>query len=118
MIPIAVEKLNQRGKEIYDLTLELMGIKSITGTGGVTEIGDFIYNYLQGWKYFQEHPEYLQLIPLPGDGLNRKNIMAFVKGEKGASPDTVVYLSHMDTVGIDDTEAVRQLNLPVVDIGI
>jgi len=24
----------------------------------------------------------------------------------------------MDTVGIDDTEAVRQLNLPVVDIGI
>ncbi len=102
MIPGTVKGLNQQGRAIYDLTLKLMEITSITDTTGVTEIGDFIYNYLQELKYFQEHPDYLRIVPLPDDKLKRKSIIAFVKGKKGNSPDTVVYLSHMDTVGIDD----------------
>jgi arginine utilization protein RocB len=35
--------------------------------------------------YFQRYPEQLQLLPISGDHLGRKNVVAVVRGKKGAA---------------------------------
>ncbi len=91
-------KLNERGREIYDIFEELVKIKSVSNTGGVSEVGDYIYQYLKSLPYFQKNPHFLRKPELPDDDLGRVNILALVRGEKDESADTIVYLSHMDTV--------------------
>lgn len=93
------KKLEKRGRKIFDLTLKLMEIKSVSNTIGVAEIGDYIYDYLKQIPYYQDKPGYLKKFPLAdNDSLNRNNIVALIKGEKTESKRTLMYLSHMDTV--------------------
>ena len=91
--------LDERGKDIFDLTLKLLNIKSVSNTKGVTEVGDFIYDYLNQLSYYQDNPEYLKKFPLASDdSLGRNNIVALIKGEKAKNNKTIMYISHMDTV--------------------
>jgi len=94
--------LNARGKEIFTLMMKLIKIQSVSNTKGVTEIGDFIYKYMKKWAYFKDNPDYLQKYVLADDKLKRNNIVALVRGEKDDSAETVVYISHMDTVDIGE----------------
>jgi arginine utilization protein RocB len=83
------------------LTRHLVGIQSINGTEGEAAIADSIKAVLQSFPYFQENPQLLWEQHIPGDRFGRKNIFALVKGKKESSK-TVIFHSHIDTVGIED----------------
>lgn len=90
--------LSERG-EI--LTRAFVRVQSINGTKGEKYIADFIKTILRSFPYFQENPHHLWEQALPQDPLERKNIFALIKGKK-QSNRTVIYHSHIDTVGIED----------------
>ncbi len=83
------------------LTRHLVGIKSINGTEGEGAIADSIKEVLQSFPYFQQNPELVWEQAVPNDAVGRKNVFALVKGKK-ASSKTVIFHSHIDTVGIED----------------
>ncbi|SDI51756.1 M20/M25/M40 family metallo-hydrolase [Alteribacillus bidgolensis] len=84
------------------ITTALMNIPSVTDTIGEKELADYLFAFLREFPYFQRYPAQLWEQPLPNDQLQRKNVFALVKGENISSNKTVVYHSHMDTVGIKD----------------
>ncbi|MCF8008993.1 MAG: M20/M25/M40 family metallo-hydrolase [Halanaerobiales bacterium] len=94
--------IKKRSKKIYQLTKELVEIESISNTKQVKKIGDYIYDKISYWPYYQKHPDHLLKIPLKGDSLKRFNLVCLIKGKKGNNKNTVVYLSHLDTVDIND----------------
>ena len=81
---------------------QLVSINSVNNTEGESRIADWIEDTLRSFAYFQKHPEYVIAQPLKNDRYGRKNILAFVKGEKGNKPDTLIFHGHIDTVGIED----------------
>ncbi|MCG0275428.1 MAG: M20/M25/M40 family metallo-hydrolase [Thermosediminibacteraceae bacterium] len=93
---------------ILKLAVELTRIKSIVGTKGEIEIAQMIYDFFKTLGYFVNHPDYLMLSDLKGDKLNRKNVIALLKGEKGSSRKTVILLGHIDTVGVDDYGSIKE----------
>ncbi|HHW01610.1 MAG TPA: M20/M25/M40 family metallo-hydrolase [Thermoanaerobacterales bacterium] len=89
------------GEKIKRLSMELTRIASIVGTTGEIRAAGYIYEYLKKVNYFVQNPGNLQLKDLKNDPLNRKYIMAFLEGKK-TSPNTILLLGHIDTVGVDD----------------
>jgi arginine utilization protein RocB len=89
-------------KEIEELTLELVRIPSINSTTGEREIADFISAKLRELAYFKKHPNYVWEVNLKNDRYERKNVFAFVRGENGTHPETVILHGHIDTVGVED----------------
>ena len=100
--------LINRGKNILELTEELVNIESVSNTEGVIEIGNYIHDKLEEWPYFQENPEHLLKLPLRNDNMNRFNLAALVKGD-GGYENTVVYIGHMDTVDIGEYRDLKNL---------
>jgi arginine utilization protein RocB len=94
--------MNQLGIKIKELAVELTRIRSIVGTKGEVDIAEAIYDYLQRLEYFRNHPEDLKVVPIPGDALDRKNIVALVHSQPQKSDKSVLCLGHIDTVGIED----------------
>lgn len=90
------------GERIKALAIELTKTQSVVGSEGEAVIAGQIYQYLSQLDYFQRNPKNLQLLPIEGDLLGRKNVFALVQGEKGSRSKTVVCLGHIDTVGISD----------------
>lgn len=88
-------------EQVEIITASLVETLSINGTAGEVEIAEKVEQILRSFPYFQEHSEFVWTQPLPGDHLGRKNVFARIKG-KGNSKRTVVFHSHIDTVGIDD----------------
>lgn len=99
--------LGQTGKQIFDSTLELVGIPSQTRTQGERIIAQHIFDTLTQWPYFQENPQYLIKCPI-GDS-DRFNVMAFVRGQKEACDRTLLYLGHMDTVDTGEYKNLESL---------
>jgi len=95
------------GERIKTIAIELTKIPSVVGTAGEVEIAERIYDYLGQLDYFQSHPEQLQLLPIKGDQLGRKNVLAVVQGKKTAASKCLLCLGHIDTVGIDDYAELR-----------
>ncbi|MED0675307.1 M20/M25/M40 family metallo-hydrolase [Aneurinibacillus thermoaerophilus] len=95
---------------VETLTRMLVGIKSINGTIGEVEIADFIKDVLLSFPYFQEHPENVWEQKIPNDSLGRKNIFALVRGLSDEK-QTIIYHSHIDTVGIEDFGVMKQYAL-------
>ncbi|MDR3565950.1 MAG: M20/M25/M40 family metallo-hydrolase [Negativicutes bacterium] len=95
------------GERIKALAIELTKTRSIVGTAGELVMAEKIYDYLRQLDYFQRHPEQLQMVPIRGDQLGRKNVLAVVRGEKTATSKTLLCLGHIDTVGIDDYAELR-----------
>ncbi|GGK34476.1 protein RocB [Caldalkalibacillus thermarum] len=93
-------------EQVEVLTRTLVTHASINGTEGETRIADEIKKWLLSFPYFKAHPELVWEQVLPHDPLGRKNIFALVKGKPGLN-QTVIYHSHLDTVGIEDFGALK-----------
>ena len=90
------------GEKIRAVALELAKVRSVVETHGEVAVAEKIYDDLGRIEYFQRHPEYLTLMPLRGDPLGRKNVIAIVRGKKAQSSQSLLCLGHIDTVGTDD----------------
>ncbi|KIV55980.1 peptidase M20 [Aneurinibacillus migulanus] len=93
--------------QVEMLTRALISIKSVNGTTGEVEIADFIKNVLMSFPYFQQHPTNMWEQHIPNDPLGRKNIFALIRG-KNNDNRTIIYHSHIDTVGIEDFGSVKK----------
>ena len=87
--------------EILELTKRLVSISSINNTEGEKEIACYIERYLKEIPYFKKYRNRVFIQKLD-DKLDRRNVFALIKGEKGNSKDTIILHGHMDTVGVDD----------------
>ena len=89
--------------EIKELTCRMVAIPSINATPGERAIGLFIEDYIRNIPYFQSHPEYVYVVPLKDDPLERQNVAALLKGTaEGNDGRTILCHGHTDTVGVDD----------------
>jgi arginine utilization protein RocB len=95
-------------KKIRDLTIELTEIKSIVGTKEENNVVERIYEKFTQMNYFKEHPDLVKYVYVKDDPLNRKSVLAVVKGQKGNSKKTVVLIGHTDTVGISDYGTIKE----------
>lgn len=89
-------------EEVYELTKQLVQHPSIVGTIGERDLAYQIYELLQQFPYFQEHPHDLRLTPTRQDERERYNVLALVKGSNPDNRKTVILMGHMDTVGVED----------------
>jgi len=97
-----------RGKKILELTENLVNIESVSNTEGVFKIGNYIHDMLDKWPYFQNNPDYLLKLPLKNDKVDRFNLAALVKSDKDIN-NTIVYISHMDTVDIGEYRDLKDI---------
>ena len=95
-------------KKIRDLTIELTEIKSVVGTKEENDVVERIYKKFTQMSYFKEHPDMVKYVYVKDDPLNRKSVLAVVKGQKGNSRKTVVLIGHTDTVGISDYGTIKE----------
>ncbi|NLK44954.1 MAG: peptidase M20, partial [Tissierellia bacterium] len=95
-------------ERIKKLTIELTEIPSIVGTKEEINVVTRIYEKFTDMKYFKDHPNNLKLVDVISDNLNRKSVLAVVKGQKGNSNKTVVLIGHTDTVGISDYGHIKE----------
>jgi len=89
-------------QEVEKLTIDLVRTPSMNNTTGETVLAEKIASYLRNIEYFQKHPQYVWEVPLKDDRYGRKNVIAFLQGEKGSSSKTIILHGHIDTVGIED----------------
>ncbi len=102
-------------KRIEQIALDLTGQLSVLDTPDEIRIAEKLYGIMAEMKYFKQHPENLYYVPVKGDKLGRKSVVAIVNGEKKPSDKTVVMIGHMDTVGISDYGPLAQYaNQPLV----
>ncbi len=87
-------------KELEDLLVQLVEVRSVVNSDGEHDIIDFIENYVRGWEYFRTRPEQIVRIPSEGDPLGRSSLLVCVSGRE--SNDAVVLIGHTDTVEVDD----------------
>lgn len=90
------------GEKIKMLAVELTKTQSIVGSSGEIDIAEKIYDCFRKMDYFQRYPEQLQLLPIKGDQLGRKNVVAIIKGKKENTGKSLLCLGHIDTVAIED----------------
>ncbi|ATW26782.1 M20/M25/M40 family metallo-hydrolase [Candidatus Formimonas warabiya] len=87
---------------IKKVTFDLVKVPSRVRQAG--EEKDFAFklrDMIGEIPYFAKHPENVMLVPLEGDQLGRYSVLALLEGEE-ESPETVILLSHFDTVGTGD----------------
>ncbi|KAA0546237.1 M20/M25/M40 family metallo-hydrolase [Bacillus sp. BGMRC 2118] len=89
-------------EEVSSLTKQLVNIESIVNTDGEKNISRELYRLISSYPYFTKNPNHVSLTQTKNDSKERYNVLAFVKGTKGNSSNTVLLIGHMDTVGIDD----------------
>ncbi|UCD82016.1 MAG: hypothetical protein JSW26_11490, partial [Desulfobacterales bacterium] len=82
---------NARKERIRRLTLDLVRIRSDTGTRLEIDAEHFLYEWLGGLAYFKTHPAYFGLYPVARDPLKRRVVWALVKGQ---GDDTVILMHH------------------------
>lgn len=89
-------------ENIKKITLELTNELSVVNTLGELNVSTKVFDLLSNMKYFKNNPQDLSFIQIHNDKMNRKSVLAVVKGEKKLSKKTVVLIGHTDTVGISD----------------
>lgn len=113
-------------KKIENLTLELASVRSVVGTREENNVSEKVYEKFMEMDYFKKNPEMVRYVDAIEDPLDRKSVLAMVKGEKGNNNKTLVLIGHTDTVGISDygnlkeyatkplelTEKLKQVTLP------
>ncbi|WP_085523437.1 M20/M25/M40 family metallo-hydrolase [Tuberibacillus sp. Marseille-P3662] len=87
----------QSKEQLTRLLTQLVEFPSITHSDAEIAISEYIQLRLSEWLYFQEHPDQLALHPTK-DG--RKLVSALFKHP--SSKKTIVLLSHMDVVDVED----------------
>ncbi|MED3571137.1 M20/M25/M40 family metallo-hydrolase [Cytobacillus praedii] len=89
-------------EDVLALTKQLVNIESIVNTDGEKVIAESLFTMLSSFPYFAAHPSHVRMEQTRNDTNERYNVLAFVKGTKGKSNRTIILMGHMDTVGIDD----------------
>lgn len=84
--------------QVRELTLRLVRFRSITNSQGEVEFAPFLADLLREHPYFQAHPEYVRVMPAPGDPFGRSNVFALVHG----GPRTVLLCGHFDVVSTEN----------------
>jgi arginine utilization protein RocB len=95
-------------EEVLAYTKQLVNIESIVNTNGEKVIAQSLFNMISSLPYFTQNPNHVVLEQTIHDDLERYNVLAFVKGTKGKSNRTVILMGHMDTVGIDDFNQLKE----------
>lgn len=95
-------------EQIKRWTEWLIEIESVVNTQGEATIAQHLYEEIQQWEYFREHPDHLWLQPTGEEGRTRYNVIALVKAD-GDVQETTLLLGHIDTVGIDDYGQLRDV---------
>ena len=95
-------------EDILAYTKELVNIESIVNTTGETTIAQSLFKTISSLQYFSSNPESVVLEKTTDDDQERYNVMAFVKGKKGKSNRTIILMGHIDTVGIDDFNQLKE----------
>jgi len=88
--------------DIQAFTKRLVQVPSVVNTPGEKAIADHLYQWIAEWPYFQTNPSALSIERTVHDESERYNVLAYVKGTKSESSQTVILMGHIDTVGIDD----------------
>lgn len=96
-------------EEVMAFTKQLVNIESIVNTDGEKVIAHSLYTLISSFPYFTNNPSHITIDQTINDDLERYNVLAFVKGTKGVSNRTVILMGHMDTVGIDDFNQLKDL---------
>ncbi|MDR3230856.1 MAG: M20/M25/M40 family metallo-hydrolase [Synergistaceae bacterium] len=90
--------MNETGRRIYELMLELVAIPSVTGSdGGENECARFIHDRLSRWDYFVRNPSDLRFVDAMDDPLGRMSVCALVRAGR-PTKNTVILLGHFDVV--------------------
>ncbi|MED3550468.1 M20/M25/M40 family metallo-hydrolase [Cytobacillus praedii] len=89
-------------EDVLALTKQLVNIESIVNTDGEKIIARSLFTLISSFPYFAAHPSHVRMEQTRNDTNERYNVLAFVKGTKGKSNRTIILMGHMDTVGIDD----------------
>lgn len=96
-------------EEVKKITESLVQIPSVVNKlGEETNCARYIYDYYMELDYFKRHPDRVKMVKTVDDSINRHSTYAFVKGTKGNSNKTVILISHIDTVGIDDFGSMKE----------
>ena len=96
-------------EEVLGLTKQLVNIESIVNTDGEKAIAHSLFSLISSFPYFVENPSQVKMEQTINDTNERYNVLAFVKGTKGNSNRTIILMGHMDTVGIDDFNQLKDL---------
>ena len=94
--------------EILELTKKLVSIASVNNTAGEKEIACYIERYLKEIPYFKKYNDRVFIQKLD-DELDRRNVFALIKAEKGDSKETIILHGHMDTVGVEDFAQLKDI---------
>lgn len=93
--------LNSFKSRVEQVTKDLVKVPSVVGTPGEKDIGDKIYQIFKGINYFHENPQNVWLVKAEGGQYPKNTVFALVEG-KEKSPETVILMGHIDTVGVED----------------
>jgi len=88
--------------DVLHYTKQLANIGSIVNTDGEKTMANAIFTLLSSLPYFVANPSHVLLARTLNDERERYNVLAFVNGTKGNSRRTIILMGHLDTVGIDD----------------
>ncbi|MEE3420148.1 MAG: M20/M25/M40 family metallo-hydrolase [Lachnospiraceae bacterium] len=103
----------QIDEEIFELAKELVRIPSVNGTEGEKTVDEYIEAWFRKVPYYRDHPKDLIIQKIPGDPLDRRSVLAILRGTKDdiqreASIPTVLLHGHTDTVGIEDYGSLKK----------
>jgi arginine utilization protein RocB len=88
--------------DVLAMTKRLAQIESIVNTDGEKRMAQKLHEIVGEIPYFQANPTHFTIQQTIHDDNERYNVLAFIKGTKSKSNRTVILMGHMDTVGIDD----------------
>lgn len=89
-------------KRIEEIAVELTNELSIVETPGELNSTQKVFDIFAGMDYYKENPDHLFFVDVPEDKLERKSVVAYLKGKKGSNKKTVIMIGHTDSVGISD----------------
>jgi len=106
MIKLDKEKL---AKRIEDITITLTNELSVVETPGEIDVVNKAHEILGGLDYYKENPNDLMFVDAINDPFKRKSVVSILRGKGGNSKKTVLLIGHLDTVGISDYGALKDL---------
>lgn len=95
-------------EEVLSLTKKLVQTNSVVNMGGEADLAKVVHEWISDLPYFQENRSYVHFQQTIDDDIDRYNVIAFVKGTKAPSNETIILMGHLDTVGIEDFNHLRQ----------
>ena len=90
------------GEKIEKITIDLTSVLGVVGTKDENNVVSRVFEIFSEMDYFKTHTDNLKYVDVINDKLDRKSVLATIKGEKRNSNKTVVLIGHTDTVGISD----------------